>query len=137
MLFSDSATGPVLRDYFLRIGANVGAISILAAVALTLVGNRWASYIVTPVPGLYLVDALFVVGSLLGLGEIKYLNFFPRWILWLLVAVWGYSLFMLIPEIITTDSDSRYDALRDAAPYFYLSIAPFAALALIIALTLR
>jgi len=102
----------------------------VVSVALLLVGNRWANYFVTPIPGLYLVDALFAAGALLGLVRVSHFKAAPRWFWWLFGAVWGCVGILLLPEYFFLPATDRYDALRDAAPFLYLSLAPFAALAL-------
>lgn len=110
--------------------AQSGAVLVLASVGLLLIGNRWANYIVTPIPGLYLVDALFAAGSLLGLARFSVLRSAPRWSWWLFGVLWAYVLVVLVPEYFQVPASDRYDALRDAAPFLYLSLTPFAALAL-------
>lgn len=122
-----------LGDELTPVGNRVsqtGALLIVASVALLLIGNRWANYLTTPVPGLYLVDALFAAGSLLGLARISHLKSAPRWLWWLFGAMWAYVGIFLVPEYLFLPIADRYDALRDAAPFLYLSLAPFAALAL-------
>ena len=110
--------------------AQVGAVLVLASVAFLLIGNRWANYVETPIPGLYLVDALFAAGSLLGLARLSVLRAAPRWSWWLFGILWIYVLVVLLPEYFLVPPSDRYDALRDAVPFLYLSLAPFAALTL-------
>lgn len=107
-----------------------GAVLVLASVAMLLIGNRWANYVVTPIPGLYLVDALFVAGSFLGVASASVLKSSPRWLWWLFGILWSYVSIALVPEFLFIPASDRYDALRDAAPFLYLSLAPFAAVTL-------
>ena len=110
----------------IRLG-KVGALLILLATALTLLGGHWASYLVTPVPGLYLVDLLFGVGSLLGVLLLpQRLRDLGR-LSWIFVGVWAYFFAFLLPEILLAPSNDRYLAIRDAAPFIYLSLIPLTA----------
>jgi hypothetical protein len=110
--------------------AVTGAILILASTALILIGNRWAGYIITPIPGLYLADALLVVGSLFACVRFRSLMNAPRWIWIVFGLVWIYVGGVLLTEFVFASDLNRSMALRDAAPFLYLSLVPFMALAL-------
>jgi len=97
---------------------------------MLLIGNRWASYVVTPIPGFYLADLLFLLGSVLGVGNLGALRRAPVWVWVLFGSVWIYAALVLLPELFVVPPSDRYLAIRDASPYLYLSLAPLVALAL-------
>ena len=103
---------------------------IIAGFSIDLAAGRWGAYIISPIPGLYLADLLLALGSLGAAVQIRRLFAPPPLVLaifataGLYLAIRGfYALFWnLVPE--------PYLAIRDLAPFGYLALVPFIALAL-------
>lgn len=114
-----------------RLIGYLGATLVLASFTSILLGNRWVSYIESPISGVFVADALFAIGSILGLANVGSLRTAPRWMVLTFSAIWAYVLVVLLPEILIAPAVSRYGALRDAAPFLFLALAPFTSLVLL------
>lgn len=110
-----------------RFLSDSSALLISASFVIVIVGNRWGSYVVSPVPGVYLADLLFAAGSLGGLiFAVVQRARFSKWVLLAYGVVGGYAIVLSL-EILVVSSDDRYLALRDGAPFAYLLAVPFLA----------
>ena len=108
----------------------IGSTLIGSAFVLTIAGNRWASYIKSPLPGIYLVDLLLLLGVIATVPMWREARHLSRWVWWTYGAVAAYVLFILASELLVIPEDDRYLALRDAAPFLYLALVPFIALSM-------
>lgn len=100
------------------------------AVLLDLAGNRWASYLVTPFPGLYLPDFLLLAGVGLALAFGWRHVRIRRWVWISYGSVFAYIGLVLAPELLFIPKEDLYLAIRDAAPFLYLALVPAIAISL-------
>ena len=108
----------------------VPAIFVLAALFIDVALGRWGAYIRTPVPGIYLPDALLVIGTLSALPNVRLLRAMPRQVLIAFAIPLLYILARTIQVLVTGAHDEPYLIVRDLAPYAYLTIVPLLVLAL-------
>ena len=106
----------------------IGSTLIGSAFVLTIAGNRWASYIKSPIPGIYLADLLLLLGVIATVPMWREVRRLSRWVWWTYGAVAAYVLVVLAPEFLIIPEDDRYLALRDAAPFLYFALVPLIAL---------
>lgn len=125
--------GQPTGDRRLALGAMVDQLPLVLiaiAFALTVAGNRWGTYLLTPVPGLFLADLLLVLGAVSALllhGRHYRLS---RWALLSYGLILGYVVLILGLEFVFVPQQDRYFAVRDAAPFLYLALVPALAMAL-------
>ena len=107
--------------------------ALLLALGLDLIGGRWAAYIRSPIPGIYLPDFLYLLA--LALIAISFSNL----INWLKLQSLGHQCLTLIAVFwVVTKIGASYFifqesfsyALRDGAIFLFLISAPLAAIAL-------
>lgn len=105
-------------------GSRIGAgLVILLALFIDVAGTRWGSYISVPGTPLYLADLLLLVGaSLAGLARRRDLD--PA-----MLAASGLLGSYIVLRFLLADAN-RILILRDLAPFGYLALVPFVALAL-------
>ncbi len=108
----------------------VPAILVLAALFIDVAAGRWGAYIATPIPGIYLPDALLVIGALSALPNVRLLRAMPRQVLIVFAIPLLYILARIIQVLVTGAHDEPYLIVRDLAPYAYLTIVPLLVLAL-------
>lgn len=117
----------------LKTSNQIAAYLLLAAVSLDLMGGRWAAYIISPLPGIYLPDFLYLITIILIIVNIDNLKIWfknqpllERY-LSLLIIAWviaklGFSYFVLHEKF-------SY-AIRDGAILVFLVSAPLVGIAL-------
>lgn len=108
----------------------VSQILVGLAFALTIVGNRWAGYIQSPIPGVPLPEFLLFIALITIVPSWRQFVLLRSWVLWTYGAVGVYVLIILLPELLTVQSEDRYLALRDSAPFLFMALVPFLAVAL-------
>ncbi len=110
--------------------AAVPAALVLAALFIDLAFGRWGAYIRTPIPGLFLPDALLAVGAIWALTRLRQLRQLPTRILWAFGLVLIYVLVRLIIFALTNSPGDPYLVIRDLAPFAYLALVPLLAISL-------
>ena len=117
----------------LKINRQIAAYLLLAAVSLDLIGGRWAAYIISPLPGIYVPDFLYLaaIGLIISNKEnleiwFKSQSTLERY-LSLITLAWvvsklGLSYFVFHEKL-------SY-SIRDGAILFFLVSAPLAGIAL-------
>ncbi len=106
------------------------AVLILSALFIDVAAGRWGAYIVTPIPGLYLPDALLVLGILTLIPNIHKLKDLPR-IIWFVAALPLVYIGARLLELLASGaSQNLYLVVRDLAPFAYLSLVPLIAVTL-------
>ena len=108
----------------------VPATLVLAALFIDVALGRWGAYIATPIPGIYLPDALLVIGALSALPNVRLLRAMPRQVMIVFAIPLLYILARIIQVLVTGAHDEPYLIVRDLAPYAYLTIVPLLVLAL-------
>ncbi|CAB4834551.1 MAG: hypothetical protein F2763_07760 [Actinobacteria bacterium] len=108
----------------------VPATLVLAALFIDVALGRWGAYIATPIPGIYLPDALLVIGALSALPNVRLLRAMPRQVMIIFAIPLLYILARIIQVLITGAHDEPTLIVRDLAPYAYLTIVPLLVLAL-------
>lgn len=104
----------------------VAAFCVLAGLSLDLAGGRWAAYISTPVPGVFLADLLWGIGCLAAIRLVA-LRALPRPTL----IASGLAVAYLVVRMATSIGGAQASLLvRDVAPFAYLALVPLAAVAL-------
>lgn len=98
---------------------------MLVALSLDLVGGRWAAYLRSPIHGIYLPDFIFILGlffSMIYPGSIS--RFFRgRYAIPVLLSV--VFVFGKLGWSLLVDHQDLNLAVRDGAPLFFMSTAPF------------
>ena len=108
----------------------MSSLLVAAAFFVDVVGGRWGSYIATPIPGIFLPDALLAAATILAFFTWTRHVIPNHWVVWAFGPVLVYVVLFLLPEFGLVDPGRRYLALRDASPFLYLGIAPVLALGL-------
>jgi len=109
----------------------VGSLVLIAtAFFLDIAGNRWGSYIRTPIPGIFLPDLLLILAFFGSLVHWRDLRLFALWVKLTYGVLWLYVIAILITEMPRIPADDRYLALRDNSPFLFLAIVPILALSL-------
>jgi hypothetical protein len=103
---------------------------ILSALFIDLFAGRWGAYIRTPIDGLYLPDALLVLGVITALPLIGLLSALPQKILALFLVPALYVFARITQVIFIGIPSDPYLVIRDLAPFAYLALIPFIAVAL-------
>lgn len=100
---------------------------VLAGFIIDFAGIRWGGYIPTPLPGLFLADALWGAGALLGVpvlvASVRLRN---RHVHAAAIAL-AFGLAQGIRASQFDYGSDPYLALRDVAPFLYLSLVPLVA----------
>ena len=101
---------------------------ILAGFAIDFSSIRWGAYIPTPIPGVFLADALWAAGALLVIPTFPFVHFHKR----VLYASTFAAVLAAVQWIRGSllDGGDPYLALRDVAPFLYLALVPLVASAL-------
>ncbi len=114
-----------------HMGSLIPAILILSALFIDVGAGRWGAYILTPVPGLYLPEALLVLGILISIPNIHKLKDLPLSVRFVTALPLIYICARLIELLASGDSRNPYLVVRDLAPFAYLSLVPLIAVTLI------
>ncbi len=114
-----------------HIGSLLPAILILSALFIDVGAGRWGAYILTPIPGLYLPDALLVLGILTSIPNIRKLKDLPIIIRFAVALPLVYICARLLELLTNGGSQNLYLVVRDLAPFVFLSLVPLIAVALI------
>ena len=109
----------------------IPAFLVMAALSIDLAAGRWGAYIRSPIPGLYLADLLLVVGAMGAVFQLKLLAQLPRRVVAVFLLPASYLLILGVDSLLLRPAPDRYLAVRDLAPYAYLSLVPFIAIALV------
>lgn len=98
---------------------------LLTALFLDLAGTKWASYLPTPVAGLYLPDALLGTSAVLGFLAMVTRYRIERLGRALLAAlpVWSYVIYRVVSAP-TLPPPNASLWLRDMAPFLYIALIP-------------
>ena len=103
---------------------------MLAALFIDVAFGRWGAYIRTPIPGLFLPDALLAIGALCALTKLRQLRQLPARVLWAFGLVLLYILVRLVVFALTNSPGDPYLVIRDLAPFAYLALVPLLAISL-------
>jgi hypothetical protein len=114
-----------------HIGTLIPAILILSALFIDVAAGRWGAYILTPIPGLYLPEALLVLGILTSIPNIHKLKDLPLSVRFVTALPIFYIFARLIEFFASGDSRNIYLIIRDLAPFAYLLLVPLIAVTLI------
>ncbi len=107
------------------------AVLILSALFIDVAAGRWGAYIVAPISGLYLPDALLVLGILTSIPNIHKLKDLPRIIKFVAALALVYIGARLLELLASGASQNLYLVVGDLAPFAYLSLVPLIAVTLI------
>ncbi len=121
------------RDHYLpssRILTLLPAVLILSALFIHVAAGRWGAYIVTPIPGFYLPDALLVIGILASIPNFHKLKDLPPLLGIVFTLPLVYIGARLIELLTSGASQNTYLVVRDLAPFAYLSFVPLIAVSL-------
>ncbi len=86
---------------------------VLAALFIDVAFGRWGAYIRTPIPGLFLPDALLTIGALCALTKLRQLRQLPARVLWAFGLVILYILVRLVVFALTNSPGDPYLVIRD------------------------
>jgi hypothetical protein len=120
-------TGRPLTVQVLRIAP---AALVLAALFIDVAFGRWGAYIRTPIPGLYLPDAMFLIGALCAAPMFGALRSMPKAVRIAFAVLPLYVVVRAVFLLFSPPLDEPYLAIRDLAPFCYLALVPLIALAL-------
>ena len=110
----------------LRLVQLAGCSLVLTGFTIDFAAIRWGGYIPTPLPGLFLADALWGAGAFLGLLILVAKVRPPTRHLLAGVLALVFGLSQLLRSSALQDSDP-YLSLRDVAPFLYLGLVPLVA----------
>ena len=114
-----------------HIGSLLPAILILSALFIDVAAGRWGAYILTPIPGLYLPDALLALGVLAAIPNMCKLRDLPLVVRFAAALPIVYICARMVELLSTGASQNLYLVVRDLAPFAYLSLVPLIAVTLI------
>jgi hypothetical protein len=121
------------RDHYLpssRILTLLPAVLILSALFIHVAAGRWGGYIVTPIPGLYLPEALLTISILASIPNFHKLKDLPPLLGIVFTLPIVYIGARLIEWLASGASQNTYLVVRDLAPFAYLSLVPLIAVSL-------
>lgn len=112
-----------------RLLVRVAPFGVLAGLAIDLAGGRWGAYIATPVPDLYLADALWGLGCLAAVAGLATLRRLSRTVVVAALLCAAYVVVRFLAAALASGTQTSL-IIRDLAPFAYLAFVPLAAAAL-------
>lgn len=109
----------------------IPTVLILTGLFIDVAAGRWGAYLRTPIPGLYLPDALLVLGILASVRYWSLLTRLPRIILVAAGSSFIYLFARFLASVLGGQfSEAPYLVVRDLAPFAFLSLVPLIAISL-------